>query len=140
MSHRLDVLTALVALAKKAMPAADVLGLDDDADAPRRVGPGGQVIIRSGNPGDPEVDLSPLRYHFDHRIPVEIVGASEALVNALAVAFGEAIEADRHLGGLCTWIEPVAPETEDIVVDAAKALRGADLAIIASYTTTNPLT
>lgn len=140
MSHRLEVLRALVLLAKKAMPAADVYGLEDDADAPMRVGPGGQVVIRSGNPGEPETDLSPLRYHYDHRIPVEIIAPSEAMADAMMVAFGEAIEADRQLGGLCSWIEPIAPETEDVVVDAAAPQRGADLAVIASYTTTNPLT
>lgn len=140
MSHRLDVLTAFVALAKRALPSADVYGLNDDADAPRRICPGGQVIVRSGSPGEPEIDLSPPRYHYEHRIPIEIIAQSEAVADALMVALGEAIAADRHLGGLCSWLEPTAPDTEEVVIDAATALRGADLAVVASYTTANPLT
>lgn len=138
-SKRYLVADALVALAKQAMPDADVIGLDDDATAPKRVGPGGQVIIRSGDPGDPEVDLSPLSYSYVHRFPVEIVAASEAVADALMVAFGLAIEADRYLGGLCEWLEPAAPETEDIAGEGAAAQRGALFDILASYSTSNPL-
>lgn len=139
-SKRYLVAEALVALAKTAAPDADVLGLDDDARAPKRVGPGGQIVVRAGDPGDPEVDLSPLTYNYDHRFGVEIIAVSEAMIDALMVAIGQAIEADRFLGGLCQWLEAAAPETEEIAADNAKAQRGAMFDIVATYSTTSPLT
>ncbi len=34
---------------------------------PERIPPAGLIILRDGQPGEPEVTLSPLRYHFQHR-------------------------------------------------------------------------
>ncbi len=33
----------------------------------------GLLILRNGEPGDPEVTLSPLRYHYQHRAETEVV-------------------------------------------------------------------
>lgn len=146
MSKRLDVLLALKALAIATYPGAEVLALDGQDAAPGRVGTLGRIVIRSGDLGDPEVDLSPLRYHYEHRIPVEVVAyesgslSSEQVVDAMLVALGGAIEADRTLGGRCDWMEATAPSTDDIFIEGAKPPKGADLVIVASYSTTNPLT
>lgn len=140
MSRRLDVLAALTALIATALPHADVLGLDDDASAPTRIAPGGRVVVRSGDPGEPEVDLCPLSYNYSHRVPVEVLAPNEATLDVLLMAIGVAVEGDRTLGGLCDWIEPLAVETDEIAADNAPAQRGADLTIIAQYATPNPLT
>ncbi|WP_419808385.1 hypothetical protein [Sphingomonas sp.] len=146
MSKRLDVLQAVKALAQVTYVGAEVLALDGQDAAPGRVGPLGRIVIRSGDLGDPEVDLSPLRYHYEHRIPVEVVAyqtsslTSEQVVDAMLVSLGAAIEADRTLGGLCDWVEATAPMTDDIYVEGARPPKGADLVIVASYSTTNPLT
>jgi hypothetical protein len=55
------------------------------------------------------------------------------------VALGEAVMADRTLGGLCMWLDAIAPETDDIYTDGARPPRGADLIIVAMYATANPL-
>lgn len=146
MSKRLDVLAAVKSLAQAVFPGADVLGLDGQDAAPGRVGPLGRIVVRSGDVGDPEVDLCPLVYHYEHRIPVEVVAyetpgtTSEQVVDGMLVLLGGALEGDRTLGGLCDWIEATAPSTDDIYVEGARAPKGADLVIVASYSTSNPLT
>ena len=40
---------------------------------PERVPPMGLLILRDGDPGDPAVTLSPLRYHYQHRAEIEAV-------------------------------------------------------------------
>lgn len=140
MSRRLDVLSALKALIAAALPNADVLGLDNDASPPARIYPGGRAIVRTGDPGEPDVDLCPLAYNYAHRVPVEVLANDEAMLDTMLVAIGNAVEADRTLGGLCDWLEPIAPETDEIAADNAAAQRGCELMIIASYVTTNPLT
>ena len=40
---------------------------------PERVPSAGLLILRDGEPGEPEVTLSPLRYHYQHRAEIEAV-------------------------------------------------------------------
>jgi hypothetical protein len=72
----------------------------------------GLLILRDGDPGDPEVTLSPLRYHYQHRTEIEAVVQGtdrDASFDTLIASAGAALAADRTLGGLCDWIEAEAP-------------------------------
>jgi hypothetical protein len=84
---------------------------------PERVPSSGLVILRDGQPGEPEVTLSPLRYNYQHRAELEVVvqagtGRASAF-DTLIAAIGTALEADRTLGGLCDWVDPEAPASVD---------------------------
>ncbi len=144
MSKRLDVLERLKAVITAALPNADVKGLSADDAKPASVGPGGLVVIRSGDPGEPSIDLSPTTYYYDHSIPLEIAAyesaslTSEEVLDAMLGAIGAAIAADRTLGGLCDYVEAVAPSTEDFELVGAMAGRFADALVVASYSTTDP--
>jgi hypothetical protein len=146
MSKRLDVLQAVKALVTAALPDAEVLGLENDAAIPARAIPGGRAIVRSGDAGEPEVDLSPLAYNYEHEIPIELTGwrdddaSNEEILDTMMAAIGGQVEADRTLGGLTYWLEARAPLTEDIYVSQSAPEGRADLVIVASYTTSNPLT
>jgi len=59
MSKREQVIEAIVALVDAALPAAKV---ERNAAKPERIPPGGLVIVRDSDPGEPEVILSPLTY------------------------------------------------------------------------------
>jgi len=144
-SKRLQVLDAVKALVVSALPSADVKGLNADDAKPESIGPGGTVIVRAGDPGEPEVDLSPTRYNYDHAIPLE-VGAyesasktSEQVLDEMLAAIGLKISEDPTLGGLVDWLEPSAASTDDFDAVGAVAGRWADLEIRASYATTAPL-
>lgn len=114
-----------------------------DEVLPERIPAAGLIILRDGQPGEPEVTLSPLRYHYQHRAELEVVvqaGTSRASAfDDLIAAIGAALEADRTLGGLCDWAEPEAPASVDLPVEGAAALKAAVITIVLHYTTTGPL-
>ena len=110
---------------------------------PERVPTDGLLILRDGDPGDPEVTLSPLRNHYQHRAEIEAVvqGADrDAAFDRLCAGVGAAIAADRTLGGLCDWVEAEAPRPVDLPVDGAAGLKAAVIPIVLHYSTADPLT
>ena len=110
---------------------------------PERIPPAGLIILRDGQPGEPEVTLSPLRYHYQHRAELEvIVQAPENTATAfdiLIASIGAALESDRTLGGLCDWVEAEAPASVDLPTEGAVALKAAVVTVILHYSTPNPL-
>lgn len=146
MSKRVEVLEAVKALVAAALPGAVVKGMSADEAKPETVGAGGMVIVRSGEPGPAQVDLSPPAYNFDHAIPIEVAAfqsgalTSQQATDAMLTAIGEAIEADRFLGGLCHWLDADAPTDGETDARGARAIGWAEFAIVASYSTSNPLT
>ena len=137
-TNRETVLTAR--LARLQSLAALVLR---DEVLPERIPTAGLIILREGQPGEPEVTLSPLRFHYQHRAELEVVvqastGRASAF-DSLIAAIGTALEADRTLGGLCDWVEPEAPASVDRPIEGAAALKAAVITAILHYTTTGPL-
>ena len=133
--------TVLAALLARLQPLA-ALTLRDEV-LPERIPAAGLIILRDGQPGEPEVTLSPLRYHYQHRAELEVVvqagiGRASAFED-LITAIGAALEADRTLGGLCDWVEPEAPASVDLPVEGAAALKAAVITVVLHYTTTGPL-
>ena len=63
--------TVLAALHARLQPLA-ALTLRDEV-LPERIPAAGLIILRDGQPGEPEVTLSPLRYHYQHRAEIEAV-------------------------------------------------------------------
>lgn len=110
---------------------------------PERIPAGGLLILRDGQPGEPEVTLSPLRYHWQHRAEVELFvrGPSglELAFDALLAQIGQVIVADRTLGGRCDWIEADAPEPADLAVEGAAGIKAAVLIVTLHYTSADPL-
>jgi len=110
---------------------------------PERVPTEGLLILRDGEPGEPEVTLSPLRYHYQHRAEIEAVvpGADrDAAFDTLTASIGAALVADRTLGGLCDWVEAEAPRPVDLPVEGAASLKAAVITVVLHYTTADPLT
>ncbi len=114
-----------------------------DEVLPERIPPAGLIILRDGQPGEPEVTLSPLRYHFQHRAELEVIVQSAnnraAAFDSLIATIGIALVADRTLGGLCDWVEAEAPASVDLPVDGAVSLKAAVVTVVLHYTTADPL-
>jgi len=109
---------------------------------PERVPAAGLLILRDGEPGEPEVTLSPLRYHYQHRAEIEAVVQGtdrDAVFDALCSGIGTALAADRTLGGLCDWVEAEAPRPVDLPVEGAASLKAAVIPVVLHYTTADPL-
>jgi hypothetical protein len=134
---RENILTALHARLL-ALPASALRG---DV-LPERVPTAGLLILRDGEPGEPEVTLSPLRYHYQHRAEIEAVvqGATrDSAFDTLCASIGAALAADRTLGGLCDWVEAEARRPVDLAVEGAASLKAAVIPVILHYSTADPL-
>ena len=133
--------TVLAALHARLLPLSALILRDEVL--PERIPAAGLIILRDGQPGEPEVTLSPLHYHYQHRAELEVVvqvgtGRASAFDDLIS-AIGTALETDRTLGGLCEWVEPEAPASVDLPVEGAAALKAAVIAVVLHYTTTGPL-
>ncbi|KGL00044.1 hypothetical protein [Thalassobacter sp. 16PALIMAR09] len=109
---------------------------------PERVPADGLLILRDGDPGEPEVTMSPLAYHYQHRAEIEAVvqgAARDAAFDTLSASIGKALADDRTLGGLCDWIEAEAPQPVDLPVEGAASLKAAVIPVVLHYSTADPL-
>lgn len=137
-----QVLQALFALLKAEMPAgAEVVR---NVGLPTRVEAGGWVCLRDGDPGEPEVYLSPLTFIYSHIAEVDLVvdlpnPERDALFDQLKVAVGVALARDRTLGGLCDFVIGEAVEPVDIAVEAGAPLKAASVGVVLTYSTADPL-
>ncbi|MCB1340626.1 MAG: acyl-CoA transferase [Pseudooceanicola sp.] len=133
-----QVLTALLAVLE-GVSGPDV---ERNTGLPETVPPGGLVVLHDGDPGEPEVLLSPLTYLYEHEAELDVfvqAAASDSAFDALKVAIGVAIAADRTLGGLCDWVEAVAPVPSDLPFVGAVALKAATIGVRLTYSTSDPL-
>jgi hypothetical protein len=132
--------TILVALHARlsALPATVLRG---DV-LPERVPDAGLLILRDGEPGEPDVTLSPLAYHYQHRAEIEVIVQGtdrDGAFDILCTSIGTALAADRTLGGLCEWVEAEAPQPVDLPVEGAASLKAAVIPVVLHYSTADPL-
>jgi hypothetical protein len=143
MSKRRDVQLALKALIEDALAYARVKGFDDDPVKPDRADPGGDILGYPGSAGNPEVTLSPVTFHYDHEMVLEVSpppgGDPGETLDDMLGAIGDAIAADRTLGGLADWMEAAMPDMNDRDTEGASGTPWARLPVIVSYSTADPL-
>lgn len=109
---------------------------------PERIPPAGLLILRDGEPGVPEVTLSPHTYHYQHRAEVEAIvqGFDRDLTfDTLCVSIAAVISADQTLGGLCDWVEAEAPQPVDLPIEGAASLKAAIIPVVLHYSSADPL-
>ena len=105
----------------------------------------GLIVLRDGDPGEPEILLSPLSYSYEHKAEIEVfVQAGTAAERDYA--FDHMLEQiagvladDRTLGGKCDWVEARAPEPADLPIVGASGIKAAVIPVILHYTTSDPL-
>lgn len=121
-----------------ALPATVLCG---DA-LPERVPVDGLLILRDSEPGEPEVTLSPLLYHYQHRTVIEAVAQDadrDAAFDTLTASIGTALAADCTLSGLCDWVEAEAPRPVDLPVEGVASLKAAVIPVVLHYSAADPL-
>lgn len=111
---------------------------------PETVPAGGLIILRDGDPGDPEVVLSPVSYLWEHQTEIEVIlqrgqDDDSAALDALLMAVRDVLAVDRSLGGLAEWLEWGAPKTSGLAIDGAAALNGATVPVTIHYVSADPL-
>ena len=113
---------------------------------PERVPSEGLVILRDGDPGEPDVTLNPRTEFYSHRVEIEVYmprdpnGSGEAALDALLGAIGTALRTDPSLGGLAENLTPSAPEIGALAIEGAAPILTARLIVTVEYLVSDPLT
>lgn len=140
-TRREEVLAALFARLREVSGAT----VKREEPLPEKVPAAGLVILRDGDPGEPEALLSPLTYLWQHQAEIEVVvqqapaDAATAALDDLLADVGAALATDRTLGGLVDWVEWDAPRTRDLAIDGAAGLKAAVVTVTLHYASTDPL-
>ncbi len=112
---------------------------------PTKIPASGLLILRDGDAGEPEITLSPTRYHYAHVAELEVLvqkpksDERDAALDELLVALGEVLSADTSLSGAVDYMSIGSPEFLTETVDGAPAIKAAVVPITLEYTTLNPL-
>jgi hypothetical protein len=147
MSKSREVLIALRELIQSAAPYARVNGFELDAEKPTRATAGGDIYGHPGNVEVVDTDLSPLNYHVEHSVPIEVAAPdgcddSGAFIDALMGKIGLAVQTEAVTSRLnCTidWMECRPAEIDDLNIPGVEALRWGAFVIRLTYSTPNLL-
>ncbi|MFN4201877.1 MAG: acyl-CoA transferase [Tabrizicola sp.] len=137
------VLAALASRIAAALPPGAVF--QRNGTLPVRIPATGAAILRDGEPGEAERLFSPPVWYFEHEAELDLVvegGPEAARLEALDVlrqSVAAALAADRSLGGLVDWCEPVASRSVDLAVDGGDGLRGLEVRILLAYAAADSL-
>lgn len=133
------ILTALHGALEAGLPFITVLR---GAVLPEELTTAGLVILRDGEPGEPEETFSPHRWHFEHLAEIEIfvpgTETRDAAFDTLKTSVGAVIAANRTAGG-ADWIEAMAPAPADIPVGGADTIKAATIPVVLHFWTADPL-
>ncbi len=136
----LDKLKALI-------DAASTAKIERNSAVPERIPPTGLVIIRDGNPGEPEYVLGGFaNAYYSHNIEIEIYiqepipAMRDAKFDQLAQTIGAVLEANPELDGLVAGLTYARPETMTQPIDGGPAIKTGVINLLAEYETQTPLT
>ena len=113
---------------------------------PEKVPSAGLVIVRDGDPGEPDVTLNPRSEFYSHRVEIEAympwdsAGGGEVALDQLLGSIGTALQIDPSLGGLAENLTPLAPETGALAIEGAAPILTALLMVTVEYLVSDPLT
>ena len=113
---------------------------------PEKVPAAGLVILRDGEPGEPDITLNPRTEFYAHRVELEVYvprdpsGGGEAALDQLLGAIGAALRVDETLGGLAENLTPSAPETGALALEGAPPMLTARIIVTIEYLVSDPLT
>ena len=136
------ILTALAGRLR-GVPKAKV---ERNTAAPERIPKGGLIVLRDGDPGEPEQTLGGIgSVYYSHAVEIEVyvetgdAAARDAAFDALVVAIGAALDADPTLGGLAFGMSTARPEIDTEAVIGAPAIKTGTVEVIVEYETVTPL-
>ena len=116
-----------------------------NAALPERVTDQTMAILRDGEMGEPEVSLSPLTYHWQHQVAIELfvaepdASARDARMDGLLMELATLIEADRTLGGVIEYAEIGPPKFDELAPDGTSGIKACLLPVVLHYSSAGPL-
>jgi hypothetical protein len=137
-----QVLDALKALLETAPGAV----IERNSVLPEKIPAGGLIILRDGDPGEPEQALGGFgSTYYQHAVEIEVyvedgdAAARDAAFDALLQRMGAALEADPTLDGLAFGLTYGRPEPSIEAVAGAPAIKTATLTVTVDYESDAPL-
>lgn len=112
-----------------------------NAVLPQIVPGDGLVIMRDGEPGEPDVCLNPRTEYYTHRAEIEVVVAepagsgAEIALDAVLEAVGAALSGDRTLAGAAENLSWGAPEVTSFAGEGTIPFLGAVIPVTIEYQT-----
>ena len=112
---------------------------------PERIADHAMAILRDGEMGEPEVSLSPLTYHWQHQVAIELFVADpdantrDARMDGLLVELAALIDLDRTLGGVIEYAEIGPPKFDELAPDGTSGIKACLLPVVLHYSSTGPL-
>jgi hypothetical protein len=113
---------------------------------PEKVPAGGLIMLRDGDPGEPEQALGGFgSTYYQHAVEIEVyveegdAAARDADFDAILQQIGAVLEADPDLGGLTFGLTYGRPETSIEAVPGAPAIKSATLTVTVDYESDTPL-
>lgn len=116
-----------------------------NAALPERVADHAMAILRDGEMGEPEVSLSPLTYHWQHQVAIELfvadpdASARDARMDGLLTELASLIEVDRTLGGVIEYAEIGPPKFDELAPDGTSGIKACLLPVVLHYSSAGPL-
>lgn len=112
---------------------------------PERLSEHAMAVLRDGEMGEPGVSLSPLIYHWQHQVAIEIFVADpdaserDKRMDELLVELAALIEADRTLGGVIEYAEIGPPKFDELAPDGVSGIKACLLPVVLHYSSSGPL-
>ena len=137
-----QILTALTDRLR-AVPKAKV---ERNTAAPERIPRGGLIVLRDGDPGEPEQTLGGIGgVYYTHAVEIEVyvetgaASARDAAFDVLVQNIGGVLDADPTLGGLAFGMTYARPEIDTEAVIGAPAIKTGIVEVIVEYESATPL-
>ena len=116
-----------------------------NATLPERIADHAMAILRDGEMGEPEVSLSPLTYHWQHQVAIELFVADpdastrDARMDGLLTELATLIETDRTLAGVVEYAEIGQPKFDELAPEGTSGIKACLLPVVLHYSSAGPL-
>jgi|TARA_B100000315_G_scaffold136111_1_gene125402 hypothetical protein len=120
--------------------------IERNTAVPERIPAGGLIVLRDGNPGEPDTALGGFGgAYYSHDVEIELyveegdAALRDAAFDPLMQAVGAALESDPTLGGLAFGMTYGRPEIDTEGVTGAPAIKHGTITVTVEYETDSPL-
>ena len=137
-----QILTALT----DRLRAVPKVKVERNTAVPENIPAGGLIVLRDGDPGEPEQALGGVgSVYYSHAVEIEVyveaasAGKRDAAFDALVQKIGAVLDGDPTLGSLVFGMTYARPEIDTEAVVGAPAIKTGTIEVIVEYETETPL-
>ena len=116
-----------------------------NAALPERIADHAMAILRDGEMGEPEVSLSPLTYHWQHQVAIELFVADpdantrDSRMDGLLTELASLIEVDQTLAGVVEYAEIGQLKFDELAPEGTSGIKACLLPVILHYSSSGSL-